>query len=258
VEGYLSYSSAEDYYRLVVPTSQSNAPENLLVTIWGENGAPLNPWIDVDDAFGNELNTQVFTANGNTTILQVSGLQPGGVYYIGASSDTGTEGEFELSADVGTPTVQIPLLGSGTLTSDSPQQSGGFTLTETAQVHLALSATGSSGTAEMIVTNQAGQVVADITSAANRARSIDMILAAGQYTVTVQTLDGSTLAFEIGLAVVTDPVGAQPSDPTSNPQPASPPPPLSGSYGDSSNGDTSSQTTTIWENQDTTNSGQNY
>jgi hypothetical protein len=258
VEGYFGTSSAQDYYRIAVPASQSNAPVNMLVTIWGENGATLNPWVNAYDAYGNELSTQVFTANGNTTILQASGLQPGGVYYINATSDSGTTGAFELSADVGTPTVQILLLGSGTLSESVPQESGGFTLTETAEIHLVLSATGDSGTVEMIVTNADGQIVSSMSAAADRARSVDLILAAGQYTVTVQTVDGSTLSFQLGLMVLTDPVGAQPSDPTSNPQPTSPPPPLSGSYGDSSGGDTSSQTTTTWENQDTTNSGQNY
>jgi hypothetical protein len=262
VEGYFGSSSADDYYRIAVPASQSNSPENMLVTIWGENGATLNPWIDVYDASGDELTSQVLTANGNTTILQVSGLQPGGIYYIGAKSDSGATGAFELSADVGTPTVQIPLLGTGTLTSDAPQESGGFTLTETAEIHLVLSATGDSGTAELTVTNAAGQVVATMSAAADRARSVDLILAAGQYTVTVQTADGSTLSFNIGLAVMTDPVGAQPSDPTTNPQPSSPPPPVSTPSYDgsttSSDGDSSAQTTTWWVTPDNSYQDQYY
>jgi Matrixin len=267
VEGYLGSSSAEDYYRIAVPETQSNAPENLLVTIWGENGATLNPWVNVYDASGDELASQVFTANGNTTLLQVSGLQPGGIYYISAASDTRTVGAFELTAQVGTPTVQIPLLGAGTLTAEAPEASGGFTLTETAEVHLVLSATGSSGAIELTVTDANGQTVATMSATADRARSIDAILGAGQYTVSVVTADGSTLSYQIGLAVMTDPIGAQPTDPTSNPQPSSPPPPppppTTPSYGDGTgsdgcSGDSSMQTTTWWETTDNSNEGQTY
>jgi hypothetical protein len=220
----------------------------------------------VYDASGDELTSQVFTANGNTTLLQVNGLQPGGIYYISAASQTGTVGAFELSAQVGTPTVQIPLLGAGTLTADAPEASGGFTLTETAEVHLVLSATGSSGAIEMTVTNADGQTVATMSATADRARSIDVILGAGQYTVSVVTTDGSTLSYRIGLAVMTNPIGAQPTDPTSNPQPTSPPPPpppTTPSYGDGtgsddSSGDSSMQTTTWWETTDNSDENQSY
>jgi hypothetical protein len=111
-----------------------------------------------------------------------------------------------------------------------------------------------------------------MSAAADRASSIDLIMAAGQYAVTVQSSDGSTPNYRIGLAVMTDPVGAQPTDPTTNPQPASPPPPPTttstttatspptydgGSASapttseNSSAGDTSTQTTTWWGSTDT-------
>jgi hypothetical protein len=271
VQGYLNSSSAQDYYRIVVPSSLSSSPVNMQVTIWGENGASLNPWVNVYDSLGNELASQVFTANGNTTLLQVSGLEPGGTYYIGVSSESGAVGAFNLSTQVGTPPIQIPLLGAGTLTPSAPQESGGFTLVETAQIHLVLSA-GNAGTVELTVTNAEGETVATMSVAADRASSIDLIMAAGQYTVTVQSSDGSTLNYRIGLAVMTDPVGAQPTDPTTNPQPASPPPPPTTtntttatspptydggsasaptSSENSSAGDTSTQTTTWWGSTDT-------
>jgi hypothetical protein len=263
VEGYLCSSSDADYYRIAVPPSQSDTPVNLLVTIWGENGAILNPWVEVDDALGDELTSQVFTANGNTTILQVSGLQPDGIYYIHAASDTGTVGAFELAADVGTPTVQIPLLGAGMLTPAAPQASGGFTLTQTAQVHLVVSATGTSGAVELVVMAADGETVATMTAAADRTRSVDVILAAGQYTVTVQATDGSSLSYRIGMVVMTDPIGAQPSDPTSNPQPTSPPPPPppTSSSGDGTTSSSSTGSTQIvswWETPDSSTTGQSY
>jgi hypothetical protein len=225
VEGYFGSSSAVDYYKIAAPPSHSSTPVNLLVTIWGENGTILNPWIEVFNSLGHEMTSQVLTDNGNTTLLQVSGLQTGGTYFIRASSDTGTKGLFELSAEVGTPTVQIPLLGAGTLTAANPGSSSGFTLTQTAQIHLVMSATGTSGAIELTVWNAAGQAIATIIAAADRARSLDVILAAGSYSVTLQTTNGSTLSYQMDLVVMSDPVGVQPSDPTSNPQPTSPPPP---------------------------------
>jgi hypothetical protein len=263
VEGYLGSSSDADYYRIAVPPSQSDTPVNLLVTIWGENGAILNPWVEVEDALGDELTSQVFTANGNTTILQVSGLQPGGTYYIRAVSDSGTIGAYELAADVGTPTIQIPLLGAGMLTPDAPQASGGFTLTQTAQVHLVVSATGTSGAVELVVMDADGETVATMTAAADRTRSMDIILAAGQYTVTIQATDGSSLSYRIGMVVMTDPIGAQPSDPTSNPQPTSPPPPPppTSSSGDGTTSSSSTGSTQIvswWGTPDSSTTGQSY
>jgi hypothetical protein len=251
-EGCFGAKSDVEYYRIADPVSAGSGPANLLVTIWGENGETLNPWIEVENALGKPLPMQVFSANGNATILQVSGLQPGGIYYIRAASDTGAIGAYELSADVGTPAVQLPQLGSGTLTPSIPHASGGFAITVTAQVHLVASASGSSGSLALTVDAASGQPVAELTASANRTRSLDLILPAGQYTVAVQSSTGSTLSYSLEIVAMSEPIGAQPGDPTQSPEPTSPPPPPVPSDGSSTTtssngaGDPSTQTTTWW------------
>src|SRR5262249_41603854 len=102
IESYFGSPSDVDFYRIAVPAAKTSSPVNTLVTIWGENGTTLNPWLEVFDSLGHQLPAQVFTANGNTTLLQVNGMHPGGTYFIRAASDSHSVGAYELSADVGT------------------------------------------------------------------------------------------------------------------------------------------------------------
>ena len=215
-----------DYYRLTVPGSVSNGPVNLLITVWGADGQVLNPWIEVRDATGGVFAAQVTSANGNTTTLQVTGLKAGATYFVKTFSDSGSVGEYTFAADVRPDVVTVPELASGTVGAATAATTE-FSLEQTSQVHLVLSATGARGTAEAVITNEAGDVVGRFTAAAGRGRSLDLYLAAGKYTVTVRSVGGDTLGFQLGLAIVTDPVGAQPEDPTGTPAPTTPPPPTS-------------------------------
>jgi hypothetical protein len=230
VEGYFGYAGDVNNYEIVIPPSPSGAPANLLITTWGENGASLDPWVVLENASGQVVPSQVFTADGGTTVLQAAALQPG-VYYISEDSDSGSTGFFQMSADLNTSTIQLPLLGNGLLTPSASESSGGFTLTQTAEVHLVDSVTGTSGWMELTVTDALGNFVATLMATAGRSRSVDLILPAGQYTVSVQSSNGATLDFDIGLVVLSNPVGVQPTDPTSNPEPTSPPPPPAPSDG---------------------------
>ncbi len=251
-EASLSSSTDVDYYRIAVPISSSGAPANLLVTMWGMGGAALDPWLQVDNALGKPLAAQVFTADDNATMLQVTGLQPGGIYYIRASSTAGAKGNYDLSADITPNAISVPLLGAGSLTPAAPANTGGFTLPITSQVHLVLEDTGKTGSATLSVIASDGSTVASLTAGANLARSLDLVLPAGTYQVVVQSSTSATLSYRIGMAVMTDPVGAQPTDPTTTPQPtpapqpAPPPPPPpdpSSSTSSSGSGTTSSSTT---------------
>jgi hypothetical protein len=128
-----------------------------------------------------------------------------------------------LSADVGATPAELPALASGTLTANNPQSTT-FTMTQTDQAHFVLSAAGASGSATMVVTDASGNVMATVTAAVDRGRSADVFLAAGTYTVTIQTSSNSTINYQAVAAVVTDPVGVTPPDPTTNPAPTDPPP----------------------------------
>ncbi|AMV24788.1 Matrixin [Gemmata sp. SH-PL17] len=210
-----------DYYRLTVPGSASDGSVSLLITVWGADGRALNPWIEVRDATGRTFTAEVVAANGNTTTVQVTGLKAGMTYFVKTSSDSGAAGDYTFAADVRTDAVSVPELATGTVGATSSATTE-FTLDQTGQVHLVLSATGARGTAEAVITNEAGEVVGWFSAAAGRGRSLDVYLAAGKYTVTMRSVSGDDLGFQLSLAIVTDPVGAQPEDPTGTPAPTTP------------------------------------
>lgn len=237
------YSPSDvDFYQITVPQSYGTGPVNLITTVWGQSGAVLNPWIDVEDATGHKLNVQVLTSDGNTTTVQVSGLAPGQAYFLKVTSDSRATGGYQLSAVLRPDPVAVPAVGGASLDADHPTATGTFNLAQSGQVHYVLSADGATGSgqaAELTVRAADGTVVAHLLALAGRGRSLDVFLPAGQYTIEVRPTDPSVpLTFQLSAVVVTDPIGAYPVDPTttpdgstsSDPSPtAYDPPPMTGS-----------------------------
>jgi hypothetical protein len=215
--GNFGSASDADVYRLVAPDSTSGQPVNLVATVWGHDGAVLNPWVEVDDAAGNKLPADVITADGNTTTVQARAVQPDGVYFVKLTSDTGSVGDYSLSCDVRPETLTPPRGAAGTLDAAHPSAARTVDLSQTGQVHLVLAAAGSSGQAVLTVTAADGTQVAQLTVPVGRGQSADVLLPAGSYRVTVSALGGSPVSFALGLNAVTDPVGALGSDPTGTP-----------------------------------------
>jgi hypothetical protein len=213
-----------DSYRIAVLGTSVNQPANMLVTVWGSNGATLNPWVEVYDSLGRKVVAEVLTADGNTTTIQVRGVAAGGVYFIKTFSDTRSTGSYDLAADLRAAPIAVPPLASGTLTADAPEASADFAMPQTGQAHFVLSVDGAEGVVELVVTDADGRVVARVTAVAGRGRSVDVFLAAGAYRVTTRTTCGSPVVYQVGAAIVTDPVGAKPTDPTTDPQRPAPPP----------------------------------
>lgn len=239
-----SFGSARDVdvYRVTVPTANSGTPVNLVTTVWGKNGAALDPWVEVTDLFGRKLAAEVLTADGSTTTVQVRGLQPGGTYFLKLRSDTGSIGAYSLAGDVRSTPLAMPMGGSGTLDAAHPAAAATLELAQTGQVHFVLSADGSSGQAVLSVTAADGTEVARVAAPVGRGRSVDVFLPAGAYQVTVSS-GGSPVSFVVGVKVVTDPVGAQSADPTGTPDSGSgggsAPPPSGGGDSSGSSGGTS-------------------
>jgi hypothetical protein len=222
-QGAFGSSKDVDYYRITVPPDTSGAPVNLVVTVWGQNGAALNSWLEVTDAAGRKLAAEVITADGNTTTVQVRGLAAGQTYFIRAASDTHAVGKYTLSADLRETAAAVPELASGTAGATAAPPAT-FSLAQTGQVHLVLTATGAAGAVEAVVTDAAGRVVGVFDANAGRGRSLDLFLTAGTYGVSVRSVTGAPLGYRLAAAIVTDPVGAQPTDPTTAPAPTAPPP----------------------------------
>jgi hypothetical protein len=212
-----------DVYRVVVPGGPSADPVNMLATIYGQNGRALDPWVEVTDARGRALGAEVITADGGTTTLQVRGLAPG-VYFVRTRSDTGAVGGYRLAADLRAEVETVPELAAGDV-SGAAAAGAPFALAQSAQVHIVVTATGAGGAAEAVLTDASGAEVGRFQANAGRGRSLDLFLPAGAYAVSVRSVGGAAVGFRLGLAVVTDPIGAKPEDPTNTPQPSTPPAP---------------------------------
>lgn len=240
--GGFGSKSDVDYFRFAVPTSSDGLPVTMLMTIWGENASLLNPWVEVIDLFGNAPPARVITAKGNTTTVQATRLLPGRDYFPRVSSDTQSTGRYQLAGDLHSTPVAIDLARSGTLEAGRLGTTGTRHLEQSAQVHFVLSVDGPvGGTAELVVRDSAGNVAARISVPVGRGRSMDLYLAAGDYRVGVRSpRPGSSLGFDLGVGIITDPIGpevhdstgdasgASPSPPPSDPPPpGSPPPPPS-------------------------------
>jgi hypothetical protein len=229
VDGNFGSASDVDDYHIVVPGTAGGSPVNLVATIWGADGAALSTWIDVYDAAGNKMNADVLTADGNTTTLQVHGLNPGSAYFLSLASDVHALGNYHLSVDLRTDAIAFPHGGTGTLTAAAPIAAAIFELPQTAQVHSVLTATGVSAagrSAQFVILNVDGTVAAQFDTPVGRGRSLDVFLPAGSYRIEIRSSDPSVpIGFRLGLAVVTDPTGATPVDPTGTPEQPPPPPP---------------------------------
>ncbi|QEL17788.1 matrixin family metalloprotease [Limnoglobus roseus] len=228
-QGGFGSATDVDVYRLTVPPTSDGSPINLLTTVWGQGGATLNPWVEVYDALGNPIATEVLTADGNTTTVQLRDVPSGQTYFLKLSSDTHARGNYVLSTDLRSDALTFPSGPVQSLDTLAPLVNGGLVLTQTGQVHLVLSADGTgvdTPGVEMVVTAEDGTVVATLTTAAHRGRSLDVFLTAGTYSIRFRALGTSApVDFRLAAVVITDPVGATPVDPTDDPEPTSPPPP---------------------------------
>lgn len=210
-----------DFYRFTVPPSSDGQPVNLVTSVWGLNGAALNAWIDVRDAFGTSLRGEVVTADGTATVIQVRGLARGGTYFLRLASDTGTTGAYRFAADLRETALKVSRSGEGMLNDERPSTSARVRLAQSGQMHFVLSAEGAAGSAaELVVSTPNGQEVAHFSAAAGRGRSLDVFLAAGEYVVTIRSTGKvADVAYSVGLTLVTDPVGPSAADPVRNPDP---------------------------------------
>src|SRR5262249_17185347 len=219
-----STGSDVDFYKIHAPSASGNDPVNLIATIWGLNGAKLNPRLDVYDSAGNRLNAQVLTNNDGSFTLQVLNVTPQADYYLRASSDTHAVGNYSMAVDFRGTAVTFPMGASGSL-GGSDQTTSQLTVIQSQQIHLILSpASSASGGAnlQLTVRDTAGNVVYQLKSAAGESQSGDIYLTPGAYTVTIGLISTTSSAapttlFRLQAIVMTDPVGAQTADTTSAP-----------------------------------------
>ena len=183
---HASFGSASDvdYFSFQVPATFQGASANLLVNLWGNNGAALNPLVEVYDSNGVKREVQFLTSNANNMVIQATGLIAGESYYIKAKSTSGTKGSYTLAAMIQHEIVTMPHGGTGTLDCGNTSDSGQFSMTQTGQIHLVVEAAGT-GSLVYRIRDAAGNVVVERTVHAGFGKSVDVFLDAGNYSLEI-------------------------------------------------------------------------
>jgi hypothetical protein len=222
----LSAGSDVDYYKIQAPAAPNGGPVVMEATAWSLGGAGLSPRVAVFDAAGNRVVAQILSADGSGTTVQVANAVAGQTYYLKVFSDNGAIGNYALAAAFRGDVVTFPMNATGTLTASAPSTSGQLVVQEGAVMHLVL-AVGSvpndpKSAVTVIVRNADGIVVAQLTAKADDALSLDVFLAVGTYSIQITAAGGNggaptSVPFTLSAMEITDPIGAQPTDPTSSP-----------------------------------------
>lgn len=183
--------------------------------------------MQVFDASQNPVRTTVLVNGNGTFTFQAARLTPGAVYYLRlAGGDNSTaQGNYTLAVDFNQRAQMLSKFAHGTLSSTTPQIANTLYIAKTQLFQFSLSATSTAGrseSVEMTILDQNGNVVYDLTAAAGATvTSAAVMLTPGQYTVLFRAAPGTTLssplAFQLGGAVLRDPIGPVPKDPTMQP-----------------------------------------
>lgn len=237
-----------DYYRIRSPQAIAGEPVNLVAAVWSLGGRRLQPRLDVYDTAGRLIPSRVLTNDGTNFVLQIENLRPDTDYLVRVKSGGGLTGNYAMSADFRADRVEFSLGSEGTLTQSANRTSAALTVAQSQQFHFVLAATTDApsrdGALEMLIRNAAGEVVFRLIVDDGDAKSGDVFLAAGEYTVELRAFSKSgsfvrPITYQLSGQGITDPVGVSQADTTSSPQ---------GGTGPSSGGGTTSdqQQTSSW------------
>jgi hypothetical protein len=224
-----------DFYRLKSPPTANNVPVTMTVTVSTTPPGGTDPVVDVYDSRGARVAARVIVHDGGTFTLQVLNATANADYYVAvrhAHPGAGAlPGNYSLAVDFGTAPVPVTDLAAGTLTAASPGSLGVLRVTQAQVLHLVLdlsqngplAATG----ARLTVVDSHGAVVDSRFVLAGDVASTNLFLRPGTYAVLVGggTLDGSALLglrFVLGGLILSDPIGPQPVNTTTDPAGAPP------------------------------------
>src|SRR5262249_46538826 len=135
--------------------------------------------------------------------------------------------------------VVFPMGAIGSLSDSHLQTAADLNVPQSLQLHFVLTADSGQQTGasvRMTISDHEGNVLYQLLAADGDTTSFDVVLVAGVYTVTIDVVPPASgvvppIGFTLGLFGVTDPIGVQGADTTSNPggsgppDPNSPPPP---------------------------------
>jgi hypothetical protein len=238
----LSNRSDVDFYQIVAPAAPASGPQTMLVSVTRIRKSTLDPYVEVYDSTGNQVDAQVLANDGGSLLLQVVAATPGATYYVAVESDpndpvaANQKGAYQIAVNFQDKPIVLETYVNDVL--DQSQQVAVFTLqvNESGLLHLVLSDTiGGQGTpaqvaVRMNIYDVNGNLVASLTAEDGEVVSKNVFLTQGTYAIrfVAATRDGSPLPNTSTLlqgTLLTDPEDPTPIDPTQDPTQAPPPPP---------------------------------
>jgi hypothetical protein len=219
----LSSVTETDFYSVLAPNSSGAATETMVASAWTTSNQSLAPRISVFDSFGNPVAFQALTETSGQTTIQVTNAVPGQRYEIEVKSAAAQTGSYALSVSYLSTAILFPLGTSGTLNASTPTDTSGLEVPQSQFMHFVLSAgatTDPNVVLTMTITDANGNVVGTLTASQNDSASVDLFLAAGDYTISIteSSTDGCALPpinFALNGIGLTDPVAVSRPNPNS-------------------------------------------
>ena len=219
-------SGVAQYYDVKAPQTSSTGYMEVAVTTLGSG--TLMPVVSVSTRSGTLVPSHVLNQGNGTSIIQVP-YTTAGDYIVkvtaSAANGGGTTGNYFMTTTFGTVGSSLATLASGTM---GPVPAGSKATGSAVSISVPAGEVyefvlqgdptnaGSDAMLQMTVTDLLGDVVATITCLATEAASVNVLLGAGTYTVSVTASSPSkkalpALAYTLAGSNLTDPIRASPT-----------------------------------------------
>jgi hypothetical protein len=214
--GSISDGSDVDFYRVHSPQASGGIGPVMTALVSASDSDGLAPRVEVFDAAGRPVLSQVVSNSGGFFSVQVHNPLPDADYYVMVSSlapagGPQATGNYFLGVDFASEAgVELDQAASGALSSEAPRQSQDLSVGRSGSFHFVLSAAGATQV-RMDVYDASGALVYSLAATANEpATSGQTYLAAGQYTVVfTAALEGvaTPLTYSLRSVALSDPIG---------------------------------------------------
>lgn len=221
--GSLSDGQDQDYYRFKAPQPNEGAGQVMTVTVWGTQGT-LDLRLDVYDTLLRPIAAEVLVNDGGTFTIQVPNAVANAQYLVGVRGAPGSSswGNYSLAIDFVDHAVELSGLVAGALDQGHPREQFTLTLAESQLFHFVLAAQSPDRPTplRLVLENEQGRVDTLELAADGTPVSSTQFLAQGTYTFDFVAGDGNPFMpflFTLRGLGLSDPIGPQPLDSTTDP-----------------------------------------
>jgi hypothetical protein len=224
--GSLESSADADVYRVMAPAGDPGRV--LTANAWILPGGDALPKVELLDATGAPVASEVLVNDGGSHTIQVVGLSPGASYYlkVSAAPRGGPSGNYLLHADFGAKATEVRQFADGQL--DAGTDRADMLYIGQAQLFRLVLTTDPLGVAagtavRVTVADELGNEVLSLTAEAGESSGAPaVLLTPGAYRIRYEVVDpeGSAppVSFRIRGNRVSDPTGPVVDDPTLEPE----------------------------------------